>query len=135
MSTQKCGVHSRRYILYQLGVRSDFMLSAEECEASEEDLEFVRAGSGDGCPFDPTPSTLRYENAAAGMELHEHNSIYCLWYPEVAKFFVSDARKVICHLNSRASEVVVVALLQGPVCALLLELRGTACLHASAVQI
>ena len=126
---------TRSYRLYQLRVRSDFELAAAPIDDPHCDVEFVRAEPDESQPFELTDSTLRYDNPAAGLELHIRESLYCLRYHEVGDFFLSDASRVSFYAASDVDQDLVTALLQGPIFAMLLELRGIACLHASAVQI
>jgi len=81
-----------RYVLYGLCVRSDWALAQEEAPDRPFDVEFIRAESSTIPPFELVPTTRRYENASAGVELHESQSVYCLRYPSVADFFVTGLR-------------------------------------------
>ncbi len=135
MSTQSRGAISRRYFLYQLRISSDFELSGRVVDDHEYDLEFVRANSADAQPFELTDLTRQYNSPTSGAVLYVDGSWICLRYPEIADFFVSEGKRVVCYLDPNASEAIVKSLLQGPVCAVLLEMRGSPCLHASAVQV
>lgn len=128
-------IQPRTSLLYQLRVRSDFEMWGSAVSGSGCDVEFVRADCCAARPFTPIDSTRKYENRAAGVTLHRQDGWHCLRYAGVGDFFFRDARRVVCHLAETVSGTLVASLLHGPVSAVLLELRGATCLHASAVQI
>ncbi len=122
-------------LLYQLRVRSDFETWGSAVDGSDHDVEFAQAGYRESRPFDPTNATRKYENRAAGVTLHSDKGWHCLRYASVGDFFLRDARRVVCFIKENVSETLVTYLLHGPIFAVLLELRGATCLHASAIQI
>jgi hypothetical protein len=69
------------------------------------------------------------------MEFHRRGAYSCLCCRGFGEFFFTDGSEVLCFPEEQTPAETVAALLLGPVFALLLELRGTVCLHASAVRV
>jgi hypothetical protein len=69
------------------------------------------------------------------MEFHRQGTQFCLHCQGIAEFFLADGKDVLCFPEEDTPTDAVAALLVGPVCASLLELRGVPCLHASAVRV
>jgi hypothetical protein len=68
------------------------------------------------------------------VEFHRRGSTYCLRYPGLVDFFFDGEETVFCFSEPQTPVDVIQSLVLGPLLAVLLELRGTVCLHASAVQ-
>jgi hypothetical protein len=127
--------------LYGWCVRSDLPLPGAPTADREPDVEFVRAPAGEPTPFEPGPDSCVYRSAdgaaaATGvMELHRRGAWYCLRCTEFADYYFTDGRRVTYSAAAATPPEVIVALFAGPVCAVLMELAGRPCLHASAVRI
>ena len=127
--------------LYGLCVQSDVPLPGAASAGRGPDVELVRAAPGEAPPFEPGPDSCVYRNAdgpAAGngvMEVHRRGAWYALRCTGYVDFYFTDGGRVGYVPAAGVPPEVVAALFVGPVCAVLLELRGRPCLHASAVRV
>jgi Transglutaminase-like superfamily len=134
---------SNRYAakLYDLCVCSDLPLPGQTSLGGFADVELRRAPSWQSCPFEPGVDNCVYTNrggSTAGkgdIEFHRHGEWKCLRSVGFTDFFFTDGRCVTYFLEDGASTDVTIAFFLGPICALLLELRGCPCLHASSIQV
>jgi hypothetical protein len=126
--------------LYGLCVRSDVPLPGSAAAGRRPDVELVRAAPGEAAPFEPGPDSCVYRNAdgpAADngvMEVHRRGAWYAVRCTGYVDFYFTDGDRVRYAPAAGVPPEVIVVLFVGPVCAVLLELRGRPCLHASAVR-
>jgi hypothetical protein len=127
--------------IYDLRVCSEWPLPGAAVAGGEPDVVFRRAGPSQPRPFQLRNASRVYQNpspAADGrgtLEVHREGMHLCLHCRGFAEFFLADGKDVLCFPGEGTPAEAVAALLLGPVCALLLELRGIPCLHASAVRV
>jgi len=105
------------------------------------DVELLWATPLQPLPFELSPETCLYRNAddqsavQGTIEFHRHGEWNCLRCLGFTDFYFTDGRQITYFLEAGASTDVVIAIFLGPVCAVLSELKGRPCLHASAVRI
>jgi hypothetical protein len=127
--------------VYTFCVRSDVPLPGETDDTRDADVELFRAENGQPRPFEPGEESRVYRSEGSAttrwgaIEVHRQACWYCLRCTGFVDFFFSTDRHITYFEEEGVSPEVVACLFLGPVCALLLELDGTPCLHASAVQV
>jgi hypothetical protein len=142
----------RVYQIFGLNITSSIELHAPAVHgAARSDLRLIDAAAEQLRPFTPTEKTLVYwrpvvphgrsvalggsdSESQATIEVHRSAEWYALRYPNFVDFFLGH-ESVLAFRQVSTSVEMLVDLFQGPVCAMLLELRGVCALHASAVLV
>ena len=125
--------------IYKRTVRSFLPLPGLEVFGEEPDIDLIRGSDHAPRPFEPDLDSRLYSNPDPQegriplVEFHRRDGWHCLRYPESVDFFFSDRGPVACFPQPGVAPDVLQALILGPLCAVLLELQGVICLHASAV--
>lgn len=124
--------------LYGLTVETDVRLivdpPTQELVAAP-DVTITELPAWQDAPFQPTQKTQRFEKRDPHLQIHVQEEWFCLRYPGVAEFFVRSPDRILFRRLSDVSSDLLASLLKGPAFSVLLELRGTICLHASAVRV
>lgn len=127
--------------IYGMTVRSFLPLPGPKAFGEEPDVDLRRSPDHAPPPFEPNLHSRLYVNPdrqdgrLPEVEFHRRHGWDCLRYPGYVDFFFSGNGPVVCRPHPKATTEVLQALVLGPLCALLLELRGTICLHASAIRV
>jgi hypothetical protein len=122
-----------------LQVRSYLPLPGVATGETDVDLELLPGRGLAGRPFVPDGSTRRFVSAGPGpnqtgaIEFHEQSPWRCLRCVGLVDFYFTQPQRLWCFPTEAASADLVTGLIAGAVCALVHELRGVPCLHASAV--
>jgi hypothetical protein len=131
---------TKTYRVYQLAVRSEVPLPAPQISAESVQVELRRAAPEEPLPFAPTDATCVYSRPSSDganfVEFHRQDRQgpgSCLRYNAV-DFFLRGASHVVFVPRGDPPPDLLAALFLGPVCAVMLELRGAVCLHAGAVE-
>ncbi|NQT17919.1 MAG: hypothetical protein HQ582_34525 [Planctomycetes bacterium] len=125
--------------IYRRTVRSFLPLPGPEVFGEEPDIDLICSPDHAPRPFEPDLDSRLYSNPDPQegrvplVEFHRRGGWHCLRYPESVDFFFRDRGPVACFPRPEVAPEVLQALVLGPLCAVLLELQGVICLHASAV--
>ena len=127
--------------IYEMTVRSFLPLPGHEALGEDPDIDLIRSPDHAPRPFEPDLDSRIYVNpdldngSPPQVEFHRQGRWNCLRYPEYVDFYFSGPGPVLCFLRPGATPEILQTVILGPLCAVLLELRGTICLHANAVTV
>jgi hypothetical protein len=122
-----------------LQVRSYLPLPGVTAGETGVDLELLPGQELPGRPFVPDGSSRRFVGPGPGpgqtgaVEFHEQPPWRCLRWVGLVDFYFTGPQRIWCFATEAAPADVVTGLIVGAVCAVVHELRGVPCLHASAV--